>query len=56
MKKNLIIEQVSNGYIVRQADGDGYIPHTLAVFNNITDLTAWLEENFRLPSKEGGAA
>lgn len=56
MNKIIIIEQVSNGYIVREDNGQGYIPKTLAVFNNVGDMSAFVEEHFKLPSKEGDEA
>jgi hypothetical protein len=49
MSKVLIIEQVSNGYLVKTNEGREYASSTVAVFNEIHDLTVWLKNNFRLP-------
>lgn len=50
---SILIEQASNGYVVRSAHRDpGYANGVLAVFNHLEDLAEWLRANFQLSDQE----
>lgn len=46
------IEQVSNGYVVSTTDFRSQrMSQTLAVFNHMSELAAWLAANFTIPTE-----
>lgn len=63
MERRIMISHAPNGFVVTEALGREFVSKTLAVFNRMEDLTAWLATNFQLPDSvdagqgdKGGAA